>query len=126
VSAITETEPGGEMVCIVAFSARPRDPDRPSPLGARREFQVGEHVRFVASFYKNSPEDNPTGSMAIFEPLDSEDQVRYAATQNDFVSLDCWAGLERHFRTILESKDGGRGKTRSSRPTGSKSPRVHP
>ncbi len=35
-SATTETEPGGEMVCIVAFYARPRDPDGRSVPGPDR------------------------------------------------------------------------------------------
>jgi hypothetical protein len=35
--------------------------------------------------------------MAVFEPIDRQDQARYTATQNYFVSLDCWEGLRQHF-----------------------------
>ena len=72
-SAITETQPGGEMVCILEFSARPRDTENQPIPGPRRDFHVGERVRYIASFFKNTPEDNPTGYMAIFEPLDPKD-----------------------------------------------------
>jgi hypothetical protein len=85
------------MVCILAFSARPRGPDHQALSGPRREFHVGERVRYLASFFKNTPEDNPTGYMADFEPLDRGDGHRYAASQNYFVTLDCWQGLREHF-----------------------------
>jgi hypothetical protein len=92
-----ETEPGGEMICILRFSARPRGlDDQPIP-GERRNFHVGERVRYVTFFYKKTPDDNPTGYMAVFEPLDPEDKNRYAASQNYFVTLDCWEGLREHF-----------------------------
>lgn len=78
-SAITETEPGGEMVCIVAFSARPRDSDNRPLAGPRRGLRVGEHVRSLDSFFKDSPTDNPTGYMVVFEPRDREG--RFVATR---------------------------------------------
>jgi hypothetical protein len=60
-SAITATEPGGEMVCIVTFSARARaDENRPIP-GPRRKFQVGERVSHIATFFTDTPADNPIG-----------------------------------------------------------------
>jgi hypothetical protein len=94
-SAITET--GREMVCILAFSARPRGlDDQPIP-GARRRFNVGEHVRYITFFYTATPEDNPVGFMAVFQPLDKTDKNRYAATQDYFVTIDCWEGLRQHF-----------------------------
>jgi hypothetical protein len=96
-SAITETQPGGEMVCILEFSARARDRDNQPIPGARRSFHVGERVRYVTFYYKDMPPDNPTGYMAVFEPLRSKDKNRYAATQDYFVSLDCWEGLRKHF-----------------------------
>jgi len=96
-SAITETEPGGEMVCILGFSARPRGLDDQPISGARRRFHVGERVRYVTFFYSHTPEDNPIGYMAVFEPIDKADKNRYAATQNYFVTLDCWEGLREHF-----------------------------
>ncbi len=96
-SAITETQPGGEMVCILEFSARPRGADNQPIPGPRRDFHIGERVRYIASFFKDTPEDNPTGYMAVFEPLNQEDQARYAATQNYFVTIDCWEGLREHF-----------------------------
>jgi hypothetical protein len=100
-SAITETEPGGEMVCIQLFSARPRDAAAAPIPGPRREFRVGERVRFLASYYKNTPRDNPTGYMAVFEPLDQRDGNRYAATQDYFMSLDCWEVLRKYFASTL-------------------------
>jgi hypothetical protein len=96
-SAITETEPGGEMVCILAFSARPRSVEGEPIPGDRRRFQIGERVRYLTSFYKNTPGDNPTGYMAVFEPTDGKDHTRYAATQSYFVSIDCWDALKEHF-----------------------------
>jgi hypothetical protein len=71
-SAINETEPNSEMVCIVAFSARPRDSGNREVPGPRREFRIGERVRFIASFFKDLPADNPTGFVAAFEPLDED------------------------------------------------------
>ncbi|MGP0067237.1 MAG: hypothetical protein ACLQGP_27040 [Isosphaeraceae bacterium] len=100
-SAITETEPGGEMVCIQSFSARPRDVDDAPIPGIRRDFQVGERVRFISSYFKKTPQDNPTGYMAVFEPLDRRDKNRYAATQDYFVALECWEGLKKHFASTL-------------------------
>lgn len=96
--AIRETEPGGELVCILEFSARPRDEGQTSILGARRVFRIGERVRLLDHFDKRSPEDNPTGMMAVFEPLDG-DGNRYAATESYFVTPDCWEGLRHHFAT---------------------------
>src|SRR5262245_34571481 len=104
-SAISETEPGGEMVCIVAFSPRPRDSNNQPLAGPRREFRVGERVRFVGSFFKDLPADNPTGYMAVLESLDRDGQGRYVATQSYFVSLDCWAGLETYFRARSSGKN---------------------
>jgi hypothetical protein len=124
--AITETEPGGEMVCIVAFSARPRDSDSRPLTGPRREFRIGEHVRFMGSFFKDSPADNPTGYMAVFEPLGNGGQEQYVATQGYFVSLDCWAGLERHFRSGASGKNGSGTRARATRPQGPNAPRVRP
>ena len=106
-SAITETEPGGEMVCIQSFSARPRDADNAPIPDARREFQVGERVRFLSSYFKNTPRDNPTGYMAVFEPLDRRDKNRYAATQDYFVTIECWEGLKNYFASTLVVKVGG-------------------
>ena len=96
-SVITKTEAGHEMVCILAFSARRRGLDhRPIP-GPRRRFNVGEHVRYITFFYTATPEDNPIGFMAVFQPLDKADKNRYAATQDYFVTIDCWEGLRQHF-----------------------------
>ena len=99
--AISETEPGGEMVCIVGFEARPRDDDNRPVAGKRRSFSTGEHVRYLRQFFVKSPEDNPTGTMAIFEPLDPVDKNRYGATQDYFVGLECWEGLEAYFARHL-------------------------
>lgn len=95
-SAITETEPGREMVCILDFSAQPRGPDNEPVTGERRQFRIGEHVRYRSFFFKSTPVDNPTGYMAIFESMDRNDLNRYAAVQNYFVTLDCWEGLRKH------------------------------
>jgi hypothetical protein len=125
-SAITETELGGEMVCIVEFSARPRDSENRPLTGPRREFRVGEHVRFVGSFFKDSPADNPTGHMAVFEPLDEGGQGPFVATQSYFVSLDCWAGLERYFRARTTGKHGGGVPDKAARSRRPNAPRARP
>ena len=96
-SAITETEPGGEIVCIVGFSARPRGAENQPVTASWRKFQIGERVRYITYFFKDTPTDNPTGYMAVFEPIDRQDEARYTATQNYFVSVDCWEGLRQHF-----------------------------
>jgi hypothetical protein len=103
-SAINETEPGGEMICILGFSARPRGVDNSPMSGERRTFHVGERVRYVTSFFKATPEDNPTGPMAVFEPLEPDDKHRYAATEKYFVSLDCWEGLGKHLASTVVPK----------------------
>jgi hypothetical protein len=100
-SVITETEPGGEIICILSFSARPRDSNNGPMPGTRREFQVGERLRYISSFLKETPEDNPTGHMVVFEPCDGRDRNRYAATQDYFVTLECWEGLRKHFASTL-------------------------
>jgi hypothetical protein len=46
------------MVCILGFSARSRGPDNQPISGPRRDFHVGERVRYVASYFKNTPADN--------------------------------------------------------------------
>jgi hypothetical protein len=48
--------------------------------------------------------------MAVFEPLDPDDKNRYAATENYFVSLDCWEGLRKHFASTLVPKKPARKK----------------
>jgi hypothetical protein len=68
-----------------------------SGVRLRIKFQIGEQVRYITYSYKDTPTDRPTGYMAVFEPIDRQDQARYTATQNYFVSLDCWDGLRRHF-----------------------------
>ncbi len=100
-SAISATEPSAEMVCIQSFSARPRDDDDAPIPGTRRDSQVGERVRFISSFFKNTPQYNPTGYMAVFKPLDRRDKNRYSATQGYFVTLECWEGLKKHFASTL-------------------------
>jgi hypothetical protein len=44
--------------------------------------------------------DDPTGDMAVFEPLDPDDKNRYAATEVYFESLHCREGLRNHFAGI--------------------------
>jgi hypothetical protein len=96
-SAITETEPGGEMVCIIDFEARPRD-DNGRPIAEqRRSFSTGEHVRYLGHIFVDAPDDNPGGYLAILQPLDPQNQHRYGATESYFVTLDCWEGLRRYF-----------------------------
>ena len=95
--AISEAEPCGEMVCIVGFEARPRDDNNQPVAGKRRSFSTGEHVRYLRQFFVNTPEDNPIGHMAIFEPLDPNDKNRYGTTQDYFVSLECWENLRSYF-----------------------------
>ena len=125
-SAITETEPGGEIVCIVAFSARPRDSDNRPMTGPRREFRVGQHVRFISSFFKDSPADNPSGYMAVFEALDNDGQGQYVATQSYFVPLECWAGLESYFRARASVKNRGGAQVEAKRTRGPNVPRIRP
>jgi hypothetical protein len=102
-----EPEPGGQMVCILGFSARPRGADNQPVLGDRRSFCIGERVRFVSSYYKSTPEDNPTGMMAVFEPLGPNDANRYNATQDDFVTLACWEGLKAYLASTPAEAEPG-------------------
>jgi hypothetical protein len=118
-SAITETEPGGEMVSILDFSAQPRDRDNQPIVGERRHFHVGECVRYRGFFFKSTPEDNPSGFMVVFEPIDQNDANRYAAVQSYFVAIDCWEGLRKHFASAPARKRARteRGKTPRGRCT---------
>ncbi len=115
-SATTETEPGGEMVCILAFSARPRDPENRPLTGPRRDFRLGEHVRFVSSFFKDTPSDNPTGHMAVFEPIGEPASGQYAAHETYFVSLDCWDALRKHFQRKPATRNGVGSRLGKDRP----------
>jgi hypothetical protein len=100
-SAIAETEPGGEMVCILDFEARPRDINDQPIAGKRRAFTTGEHVRYIRHFFVAKPEDNPIGYMAIFRSMDAKDDNLYGARHDYFVSLDCWENLKEHFARNL-------------------------
>ena len=104
-SAITETEPGGVMICILDFSARPRETPTHENPGPRRSFRVGERVIYLSHFYRAEPDDNPVGVMAVFHPLDTDLKIPYAATQYYFVTPDCWEGLRRHFTSKLVVTD---------------------
>ena len=99
--AITETLPGDEMVCIRTFTARPRDRQNVIVPGTKTLFRVGDRVRFVSHYYKNTPSDNPTGVMVVFRSPDAGDENYYAATQQYFVSLDGWSDLEAFFSQRL-------------------------
>jgi hypothetical protein len=103
-SAITETKPGGEMVCLLEFSAQPRDLDNNPVAGERRQFRIGEHVRFRGFYFKATPEDNPTGYMAVFEPMERHDSKCYAARETFFVTVECWEDLGKHFASIAARK----------------------
>ncbi len=100
-SAIAETEPGGEMVCILDFEARPRDANDRPIAGRRRAFSTGEHVRYLRHFFVHEPADNPIGYMAVFRPIDSKDENLYGAKHDYFVSLDHWENLKEHFVSNL-------------------------
>ncbi len=99
-SAVTETERGGELVCILEFSARPRDAGRNPIPGERRVFHVGERVRLLDSFDRRTPEDNPIGPMAVFEPWEADGNL-YEATASYFLTTDCWEGLRDYFAQSL-------------------------
>jgi len=95
---IDETEPGGEMVCVLEFSARPRNVQNGLSSSDRRTFQVGERVRFRGFYFDGAPVDNPTGYMAIFESLDPHDPNDYAAVADYFITIDCWEGLKQYLK----------------------------
>ena len=93
-SVILESQPGDEIVCIMAFGG--------SPCGVRpswetsREFEIGERVRF-ATFFKyqaDNHDENAADWMVVFDAADGK---RYAATQTYFVTEECWQGLKKHF-----------------------------
>ncbi len=98
-SAILETEPGEELVCIEPFSALP-DGTLPGTK-ARRSFRIGERVRYVGYYQDNRLKDNPAGWMVRFEPTGSRGRGRYSATQTYFVTTDCWEAVKRHFAKAL-------------------------
>jgi hypothetical protein len=111
-SAITETEPGQEMVCILGFEVRPRIGEgQPNP-GPYRAFSVGEYVRYVSHFFVSKPEDNPIGYMAVFQPIDPKDNNKYEATQDYFVSLDCWEALNEYFASSLIVTEIGKSRAK--------------
>jgi hypothetical protein len=101
-SAILETEPGGELVCIEPFSAPPEE----APPGAkpRRTFRIGERVRYVGYYQDDRLKDNPAGWMVLFESTGSRGRDRYAATQTYFVTTECWEALKKYFAKRLISE----------------------
>lgn len=103
-SAILETQPGEELVCIEPFSAMPKDsaPDRK----ARRNFRVGERVRYLGYFKDRNLKDNPAGWMVEFQTDGPKDNRRYAATQTSFVTMECWDKLKKYFakRIMIEPR----------------------
>ena len=105
-SAILETEPGGELVCIGRFSAAPKD--APDGSKARRIFRIGERVRYAGYYLDERLRDNPAGWMVVFETTDPGDPGQYAASQTDFVTPDDWVALKNYFadRTMSEPQAG--------------------
>jgi len=101
VSAILETEPGGELVCIETFSVSPHE--RVGPR-SRRQFRVGERVRYITYYQDDNLRDNPAGWMVVFRSDDPGDLNRYASTQTSFVTIDCWETLKKYFAKGLMSE----------------------
>jgi hypothetical protein len=93
-SAILETEPGGELVCIMPFSAMPKDATAGSK---RRSFRIGERVRYVGYYQDKNLADNPAGWMVLFESNESKGPRRFAATQTYFVMTESWEALKKYF-----------------------------
>ena len=94
-SAILETEPGNELVCIGRFSAPPRVAT-PRRKG-RRSFRIGERVRYIGYYQDERIKDNPAGWMVVFEPLDAKNGNTYAATHTYFSTLETWEALKKYF-----------------------------
>jgi hypothetical protein len=98
-SAILETEPGNELVCIEAFSVLPKDvADRTK---SRRNFRIGERVRYVGYYQDANLKDNPAGWMIVFKTVEPGDVPQYAATQTYFVTTECWESLKKYFARRL-------------------------
>jgi hypothetical protein len=111
-SAISETEVGGEIVCIGSFSGCPHG-ETPS-WETRRRFRVGERVRYAGYYQDENLKDNSAGWMVLFDAADGK---RYRATQTFFVSVECWEGLKKYFaRQLLQ--EPRRPRRRSSQKPG--------
>jgi hypothetical protein len=93
-SAILETQPGGELVCIMPFSVIPNDA---RPGTNRRSFRIGERVRYVGYYQDKNLADNPAGWMVLFELDEPKGSRRFAATQTYFVTTESWEALKKYF-----------------------------
>jgi len=98
-SAILETQPGEELVCIEQFSVLPRGSAR--QVRARRNFRIGERVRYLGYYHDENLKDNPAGWMVIFEAENPKNANQYAATQTYFMTIDQWVALKRYFAKTL-------------------------
>src|SRR4051812_35863805 len=101
-SAILETQPGDELVCIEQFSVAPMG--TASQIKTRTNFRIAERVRYVSYYQDERLKDNPAGWMVVFESLNAKDSRQYSATQTYFVTIEQWKALTRYFAKRLMSE----------------------
>ena len=108
-SVIGESQPGDDLMVLQEFNASPHG--ELFSWKTSRKFRVGESVRYVSFAQDQHDKDVPgLGWKVLFEAADGR---RYAATQANFVTEECWRGLKRFFakRLMQEPK-----RKKTSRP----------
>jgi hypothetical protein len=109
-SVILECQPGDEFVCIQEFHASPEGEG--FSWTTSRHFQVGERLRYVGCAQDAYFGNRPNGWLVRF---DAGDGKRYAATQTNFITEECWQSLEKFFRAHVLRTSGNQPQVMETR-----------
>ncbi len=112
-SVINESQAGDELILIAEFVGCAEG--EPFSWEKSRKFRIGERVRYVRFYQDQNLKDNPVCWMVVFEAADGK---RYAATQTDFVTEECWQGLKKFFAKRLLRDSKRLRSPRDQQPTG--------
>lgn len=107
-SAILGTEPGDELVCVECSSVLPRG--AAGQTKARRNFRIGDRVRYLGYYRDENLKDNPAGWMVIFASENTKGANQCAATQTYFMTSGQWKALKKYFARTLVSEPRPRGR----------------
>ena len=99
-SVILEAQIGDTLINIMEFHASPEG--KAFSWKTSRKFKVGEPVRYDSFFQDEHFKNHPgLGWMVVVKAADGK---RYAATQTNFVTEDCWHGLKDFFSRQLRKR----------------------
>jgi hypothetical protein len=90
-SVLQKSRSGDRIAIIQRFNASPKG--QPFAWATSRRFRVGEEARFVRVFQDQRQMRHPCLGWTV--GFDAADGKRYAATQNYYVTDDCWRNLKR-------------------------------